>query len=115
MFGKAGINAKVGGTTVLALPPSRAMPVALVVNLDDVDTFLTPCTLSVGTNAPTYTNIAVATAISGLDSLAKGFVLTHTSPVVAAVLPTDDLRCNITIAATGTIVNIGVWVVGILR
>lgn len=114
IFGKGAVDAKVAGTVVLGKPPTRAVPIALLVNLDDADDLVSQATISVGTDGPIYANIGVATTLTGLV-VTKGFVFVHTNPLVGIVLPSDDLRLNIIVPATATVARIGVWVVGVLR
>ena len=93
----------------------RFYPTAAYVTLRSVSGFVTVATISLGTNAATYTNIVAAGALTGLSAANQYEPLTLVSGVVSSVAPNTAIFCNVSIGAVATTYKLDLDLVGFYK
>lgn len=96
-------NGTVAAATKLMTTRAATVVSYIVVYVEAVSGYVSPATISIGSNASTYNNIMTATSLVGLDTVGESYIyFLPSATVFASTAAASDIYVNVTVAATAT-------------
>jgi hypothetical protein len=105
------VDGKASGVVSLFTVDKSLHPIAVRCKLKVVSGFVSACTLSIGTNAATYNDLVLATALTGLATVSTFLAVPLISPVLVIAAGTL-VRANVTVVAIGTTYSLELHLLG---
>lgn len=100
-FYVSGINGKNTGATLIFTPTSRFSPISVALEVVSTTGFILGSTCSVGTNASSYNDIMVATAMIGMSSN-NNLLNMPISTVISSIAAGTGVYLNVSVGANAT-------------
>lgn len=97
------INGAVAASTKILSTRSATIISHIAIYVQSVSGFVTPATISIGSNSTDYNNIMTATSLVGLDTAGESYIYFLPAETVFASTPAlTDIYVKVTVAATAT-------------
>lgn len=109
-----GVDAKTTGSTLIGTTDStlRFRPVRAIFEITSATAVVGVATVSVGTNASSYNNVLVASALTGLSTVNTSLIFNLSLAVLTSITVSTGIYVNVTIGATATTCVFKVSVIG---